>query len=191
MLTIDEFIKNNGMVKTRADVYSLIKLGALKTVKKGKKRYIITDNDTNIKNIEEIKEKRNRNFSFCVSEILYKKLALIGHIKKCNVIDVALKTLESIIERNCKDTNKMTLRFNKEQIMKTIELEEKIKEIEKTMKMVKTFKIDGKYIKRNFFFIFFFLMCFADILEYENFIYDKENQEKKGGVKNENHGIKT
>ncbi len=185
MLTIDEFIKKNGMVKTRADVYLLMKLGALKTVKKGKRRYVVINNDTNI-DIEKIKEKRNRKFSFHIPEVLYKKFALIELKKKSNMIDVALKTLESIIERNCKDTDsRMPLTFTKEQIMKAMHLEEKIEEIRKKVKMVKRFKI-GRYTKRNFFFIFFFLMCFADVLEYEKPIYEKEKEE----VKHESHGIK-
>lgn len=174
MLTIDEFIKKNGMVKTRADVYSLIRLGALKTVKKGKRRYIVDDNNSEV---AENREKRNKSFSLYVPEILYQKLALIEYRKKSNIIDVALKVLSSIVEENCNFTNKaVPLRFGKEQLTKAIELEKKIEEMKKTLKL-KYLEIDGRYAKRKFFYILFFLMCFVYVLEYEKPFYEKEKKE--------------
>lgn len=94
LLTIDEFIKSGKfpLIRNRNDVYMLIRMGGLKTVKKGKRRYIVDEslNEASISMLEQIREKRNRKIRIEIPEIVYKLIFVVADREK--------KSVEELIE---------------------------------------------------------------------------------------------
>ncbi len=97
LITIDEFIKSGKfpLVKNRHDVYMLIRMGGLKTVKIGKRRYIVDGNDSEMKN-DISKEKRKRKINIVVPDMIYKLIAVVADREKKDVSEFIEDTMEKI-----------------------------------------------------------------------------------------------
>lgn len=118
LLTVDEFIKSGKfpLIRNRNDVYMLIRMGGLKTVKRGKRRYIVDGslNEEIISNLERIKEKRNRKIRIEIPEIVYKLIYVIADREK--------KSIEELIEDLLKQVDTMLSYFSSSEKSNEIEV---------------------------------------------------------------------
>lgn len=167
METIDNFVKSKKIpfIKNKNDVYMLIRMGGLKTVKKGKRTFIVTDYES--ESNADVKEKRNKKIKIFIPQNSYKLLAVVANHSKKEVeelIDEAIVAAEDVIKLGSTE-EKVPIEICKEQVVKIVKIEKEIRKIKKVFEK-KDIKLNEQRIASNFAMFFLFLIYFA-LTEYK------------------------